>query len=204
MRPEDRLWTVTPLVYLNHLSARLGSSQKDHDVVLYTSNLRFMYHSQHQYTDSRIVVQCRRRSHHRRPILPRDVPRGTEVASRAQPDLFANGEFNPCQWQYAKLISGYSPMTTESQTRLPPHVKPDAVYSGVGGGRLLCSVVKSSRDAGRDDGACSTPPDCDGRPDRRDTVVALDTHGSTCFYDSVAVNRRTPTDEAPRGVVLRG
>ena len=33
-------------------------------------------------------------------------------------------------------------------------------------------------------------------------VVALETHGSACFYHSVAANRK-PTDDAPAGVSLR-
>ena len=33
-------------------------------------------------------------------------------------------------------------------------------------------------------------------------VVALETHGSACFYHSVAANR-APTDDGPTGVTLR-
>ena len=96
-------------------------------------------------------------------------------------------------------------MIAEIRTQLPHGVKPAAVFCSVGGGGLLGGVIEGCRNAGWDDGAPSFPPSQKSWKVVKTAgvvpVVALETHGSACFYHSVAANR-APT-EPPAGVTLR-
>ena len=88
---------------------------------------------------------------------------------------------NPIVWQ------GHASMIKEIVYQVPN--KPDAIFCSVGGGGLLGGVLVGCKDVGWDDGECqrtatteiafngSTVP-----------VVAMETHGSNCFYHSVSVN----------------
>lgn len=107
--------------------------------------------------------------------------REAEAAVRTQP----NAVLVPA-YDHPTLWEGHASMIAEVRTQLPRDVKPAAVFCSVGGGGLLGGVIEGCRDAGWDD----VP------------VVALETHGSACFYHSVAANR-APTDDAPTGVTLR-
>ncbi|KAH9053868.1 tryptophan synthase beta subunit-like PLP-dependent enzyme [Lactarius vividus] len=114
--------------------------------------------------------------------------RAAEAAVRAQP----NAVLVPA-YDHPTLWEGHASMIAEIRTQLPGGIKPAAVFCSVGGGGLL-----RRRDRGMQ--RCGLGRRC-GTGDVV-PVVALETHGSACFYHSVAANR-SPADDAPTGVTLR-
>ncbi|KAI0253969.1 tryptophan synthase beta subunit-like PLP-dependent enzyme [Lactifluus subvellereus] len=107
--------------------------------------------------------------------------RAAEAAVQTQPDAVLVPSYDhPTLWE------GHASMIEEIQTQLPRGVKPAAMFCSVGGGGLLGGVIRGCSDVGWDD----VP------------VVALETHGSACFYHSVEANRGC-TGTTPAGVALR-
>ncbi|THH10834.1 hypothetical protein EW145_g1054 [Phellinidium pouzarii] len=77
---------------------------------------------------------------------------------------------------------GHSSMIAEITTQLPS--KPDAIFCSVGGGGLLGGIIDGCSKAGWDDV----------------TIVALETHGSACFYHSISLNSgQWKRDGSPSG-----
>ncbi|KAN0141336.1 Tryptophan synthase beta subunit-like PLP-dependent enzyme [Lactarius tabidus] len=225
---QSHLWTETPLIFSSHLSTRLG--RDEYAVYLKLENLQpshsFKYRGVSLFIQRalathgptlRVVcasggnaglaaacaaqvlgipctiylpngVDARTQAFLRNAgsevvVVGRfyfEALREAEVAVRTQP----NAVLVPA-YDHPTLWEGHASMIAEIRTQLPCGVKPAAVFCSVGGGGLLGGVIEGCRDAGWDD----VP------------VVALETHGTACFYHSVAANR-TPT-EAPAGVTLR-
>jgi L-serine/L-threonine ammonia-lyase len=87
---------------------------------------------------------------------------------------------SPILWQ------GHASMIKEIAYQVPN--RPDAIFCSVGGGGLLGGVLVGCKDVGWDDSEYAddaTEPVFNGFivP-----VVAMETHGSNCFYHSVSVN----------------
>ncbi|KAH8983570.1 tryptophan synthase beta subunit-like PLP-dependent enzyme [Lactarius hatsudake] len=227
-QPQSHLWTETPLVFSSHLSTRLGD---EYAVYLKLENLQpshsYKYRGLSHFIQRalathgptlRVVcasggnaglaaacaarvlgVPCAiylpngvdARTHAFLHDVGAEVVvtgrfylealRAAEAAVRAQP----NAVLVPA-YDHPTLWEGHASMIAEIRTQLPRGIKPAAVFCSVGGGGLLGGVIEGCRDAGWDD----VP------------VVALETHGSACFYHSVAANR-TPAADAPTGVTLR-
>ncbi|KAH9057147.1 tryptophan synthase beta subunit-like PLP-dependent enzyme [Lactarius deliciosus] len=226
--PQSHLWTETPLVFSSHLSTRLGD---EYAVYLKLENLQpshsYKYRGLSHFIQRALVthgptlrvvcasggnaglaaacaaqvlgVPCAiylpngvdARTHAFLHDVGAEVVvtgrfylealRAAEAAVRAQP----NAVLVPA-YDHPTLWEGHASMIAEIRTQLPRGIKPAAVFCSVGGGGLLGGVIEGCRDAGWED----VP------------VVALETHGSACFYHSVAANR-TPADDAPTGVTLR-
>ncbi|KAI0646838.1 tryptophan synthase beta subunit-like PLP-dependent enzyme [Trametes meyenii] len=70
------------------------------------------------------------------------------------------------------LWEGHSSMVHEIQRQLPEGMKPDAIFCSVGGGGLAGGVIEGCRAIGWDD----VP------------LVAVETHGSNCFYQALSLN----------------
>ncbi|KAG1842691.1 tryptophan synthase beta subunit-like PLP-dependent enzyme [Suillus tomentosus] len=77
------------------------------------------------------------------------------------------------------LWDGHSSMVTEMQRQLPK--KPDAIFCSVGGGGLIGGIMQGCKNVGWD----QVP------------VVALETTGSNCFYNAIAINTRNFTSKVP-------
>lgn len=80
------------------------------------------------------------------------------------------------------LRQGHASMIAEAAASLGPDGKPGAVVISVGGGGLLCGVVRGLRDAGWTD----VP------------VVAMETVGADCFNAAVKAGRRVTLDDITR------
>ncbi|KAI0262897.1 tryptophan synthase beta subunit-like PLP-dependent enzyme [Gloeopeniophorella convolvens] len=226
---QQHLWSETPLIYSRHLSTRLGP---EYEVYLKLENLQpshsYKYrglshfiqraHATHGPAlrvvcasggNAGLAAACAARAlgvpctiflphgvDARTHAFLRDVGatvaiagrffaealRAAEDAVRGDPDAVLVPAYDhPTLWE------GHAPMITETRAQLPPHVgKPAAVFCSVGGGGLLGGVIAGCRDAGWDD----VP------------IVALETHGSACFYHSLAANR-APDVGPPAGVSVR-
>lgn len=70
------------------------------------------------------------------------------------------------------LWEGHGSMIPEIARQLPSGTKPDAIFCSVGGGGLAGGVMRGCKSVGWDD----VP------------VVALETHGANCLYQSLAAN----------------
>ncbi|KAI0693711.1 tryptophan synthase beta subunit-like PLP-dependent enzyme [Cytidiella melzeri] len=70
------------------------------------------------------------------------------------------------------LWEGHSSVIEETAQQLPQGAKPDAVFCCVGGGGLLGGIIIGCKAVGWDD----VP------------IVAMETHGSNCFYQSISLN----------------
>lgn len=77
------------------------------------------------------------------------------------------------------LWDGHSSMVTEMQRQLPR--QPDAIFCSVGGGGLIGGIMQGCKNVGWDE----VP------------VVALETTGSNCFYNAIAINTRNFTSKVP-------
>ncbi|KAG2114497.1 tryptophan synthase beta subunit-like PLP-dependent enzyme [Suillus cothurnatus] len=77
------------------------------------------------------------------------------------------------------LWDGHSSMVTEIQRQLPK--QPDAIFCSVGGGGLIGGIMQGCKNVGWDE----VP------------VVALETVGSNCFYNAIAINTRNFTSQVP-------
>ncbi|KAG8984278.1 hypothetical protein FRB94_006190 [Tulasnella sp. JGI-2019a] len=78
-------------------------------------------------------------------------------------------------YDHPTLWEGHSSMIDEIQDQLPSGVKPDAVLCSVGGGGLLGGVITG----------------CDRVGWKDVPIVALETQGANCFYESMLANRTT-------------
>ncbi|KAJ3522750.1 hypothetical protein NM688_g8829 [Phlebia brevispora] len=70
------------------------------------------------------------------------------------------------------IWEGHASMIKETARQLPPGTKPDAVVCCVGGGGLGAGVMVGCKAVGWDD----VP------------LIAMETHGSNCFYQALSVN----------------
>ncbi|KAG1719277.1 tryptophan synthase beta subunit-like PLP-dependent enzyme [Suillus lakei] len=77
------------------------------------------------------------------------------------------------------LWDGHSSMVTEMQRQLPG--QPDAIFCSIGGGGLIGGIMRGCKNVGWDE----VP------------VVALETTGSNCFYNAIAINTRNFTSKVP-------
>ncbi|KAI0303397.1 tryptophan synthase beta subunit-like PLP-dependent enzyme [Multifurca ochricompacta] len=226
---HSHLWTETPLIYSDHLSRRLG--QEQYAVYLKLENLQPSHSYKYRgishfiqrtlaehgptlrvicasggnaglaaaYAARELGVSCT-------IFLPDSVEgsthtflrdlgasvvcagrfyleslRAAELTVQADPNAVLVPAYDhPTLWQ------GHASMIVEIQTQLPRSIKPGAVFCSVGGGGLLGGIIEGCRDAGWDD----VP------------IIALETHGSACFYHSIAANR-TPNDDAKSGVTIQ-
>jgi len=70
------------------------------------------------------------------------------------------------------LWEGHGSMIPEIARQLPEGIKPDAIFCSVGGGGLFGGVMRGAKSIGWDDVA----------------LIALETTGSNCLYQSLALN----------------
>ncbi|KAI0713220.1 tryptophan synthase beta subunit-like PLP-dependent enzyme [Earliella scabrosa] len=68
--------------------------------------------------------------------------------------------------------AGHASLVHEIQRQLPTDAKPDAIFCSVGGGGLAGGIIQGCKAVGWDD----VP------------LVTMETHGSNCFYQSLALN----------------
>ncbi|KAG2088683.1 tryptophan synthase beta subunit-like PLP-dependent enzyme [Suillus discolor] len=216
---SENLWTETPLVYSSHISDIIGCS-----AYLKLENLQpsqsFKYRG-----ISKFAQQCKEKhgpSVHLMiasggnaglaaavvarvlgvkctVFLPTNVSIDTQQALRKHgAEIVTIGEFysqtlaalqdavkkdtnavlvpaydSPVLW------NGHSSMVIEMQRQLPR--KPDAIFCSVGGGGLIGGIMQGCKNVGWDE----VP------------VVALETTGSNCFYNAIAINTRNFTSKVP-------
>lgn len=216
---SENLWTETPLVYSSHISDIIGCS-----AYLKLENLQpsqsFKYRGISKFAQqckdkhgplvhlmiasggnaglaaafvARVLgVKCT-------VFLPINVSIDTQQALRKQgAEILTIGEFysqtlaalrdavkkdinavlvpaydSPVLWD------GHSSMVTEMQRQLPR--QPDAIFCSVGGGGLIGGIMQGCKNVGWDE----VP------------VVALETTGSNCFYNAIAINTRNFTSKVP-------
>ncbi|OJA21230.1 hypothetical protein AZE42_07994 [Rhizopogon vesiculosus] len=217
-QPED-LWTETPLVYSNHISDIIGCS-----AYLKLENLQLSQSFKYRGI-SKFAQQCREKhgpSVHLMiasggnaglaaavagrvlgvkctVFLPMDVSTDTQQALRKQgaelimigevysETLVAlrdavkkdiNGVLVPA-YDSPVLWDGHSSMVTEIQRQLP--IQPDAIFCSVGGGGLIGGIMQGCKNVGWDE----VP------------IVALETTGSNCFYNAIAINTQNFTSKVP-------
>ncbi|TBU32291.1 tryptophan synthase beta subunit-like PLP-dependent enzyme [Dichomitus squalens] len=87
------------------------------------------------------------------------------VAAEAKA-VMVPGYDHPLVWE------GHASMVHEMRHQLPDGVKPDAIFCSVGGGGLAGGIIEGCKAVGWDD----VP------------LVTAETHGSNCFYQSLALN----------------
>ncbi|KIJ69508.1 hypothetical protein HYDPIDRAFT_79658 [Hydnomerulius pinastri MD-312] len=103
-------------------------------------------------------------------------------AAQADPNAVVLSAYDdPVLWE------GHSSMITEMKSQLPQ--RPDAILCSVGGGGLIGGVLLGCKTVGWDDGRNSTGCEV--------PIVALETHGSNCFYHANALNTRGFTSKTP-------
>ncbi|KAH9934924.1 tryptophan synthase beta subunit-like PLP-dependent enzyme [Fomitopsis serialis] len=110
-----------------------------------------------------------------------DASRAAEQAVAADSNAVMVPAYNePLLWE------GHSSMIAELTRQLPNKAKPDAIFCSVGGAGLCGGVMLGCKSVGWDD----VP------------VVALETTGSSCFYQSLALNPGafSTTTEPAKGV----
>lgn len=78
-------------------------------------------------------------------------------------------------YDHPLIWDGHASLITEIADQLPGEKKPDAIICSVGGGGLVGGVVTGCKLVGWDDV----------------TVVAAETAGSNCFYQTMELNRTT-------------
>ncbi|THH14332.1 hypothetical protein EW146_g5987 [Bondarzewia mesenterica] len=110
-----------------------------------------------------------------------EAVRAAERAVESDKDaVLAPAYDNPILWK------GHASMIDEMKIQLPHSMKPDAIFCSVGGGGLLGGVIVGCKNVGWDD----VP------------IVALETFGSNCFYQSIMANR-FPSRQVPEGTSVR-
>ncbi|CDO70686.1 hypothetical protein BN946_scf184798.g1 [Trametes cinnabarina] len=207
-----RLWSETPLIRSNHISSLLQC-----DVYLKLETLQpsqsfkyrgishFAQHALRTYGrdvhliiassgNAGIAAACVANMLNLRctVFLPRGVDRATmEYMKREGADIVIEGEYYSQALQAAEkavrsepkaiMVPGYddpivweghASMIHEIRTQLPEGTKPDAIFCSFGGGGLAGGVMEGCKAAGWDD----VP------------LVAVETHGSNCFYQSLSLN----------------
>ncbi|KAH7930875.1 tryptophan synthase beta subunit-like PLP-dependent enzyme [Leucogyrophana mollusca] len=97
-----------------------------------------------------------------------------------------------------ELWEGHGSMIKEIMAQLGK--KPDAIFCNVGGGGLLGGIMVGCQAVGWGDGECLTRAALVGLGMNQITlvpVVALETHGSNCFYHSISLNTNGFTAKPP-------
>ncbi|THG94509.1 hypothetical protein EW026_g6976 [Hermanssonia centrifuga] len=189
---DDHLWLETPLIYSKHISAVLGANvylKLDFLQPSYSFKYRGLsYFIQDALrihgTDVHLVVAS--------VYLPRGASASTlelfkqeganvkEEGAYYQEALAAaedtvrsepNAVMVPA-YDHPLLWEGHASMIEETARQLPEGTKPDAVVCCVGGGGLGAGVMVGCKNVGWDDVS----------------FVAMETRGSNCFYQSLALN----------------
>jgi len=89
-------------------------------------------------------------------------------------------------YDHHDIWEGHSTMVDEIKRQLPEGVTPDAIFCSVGGGGLLGGIILGCKQQGWDD----VP------------IVALETHGSNCFFEAMVANKR-PDAAVPDNIMRR-
>ncbi|KAG1884542.1 tryptophan synthase beta subunit-like PLP-dependent enzyme [Suillus subluteus] len=172
------LWTETPLVYSSHISDIVGCS-----AYLKLENLQpsqsFKYRG-----ISKFAQQCKDKYG---PLVHLMIASGGNagLAAAVVGTCFGNAVKKDTNavlvpaYDSPVLWDGHSSMVTEIQRQLPR--QPDAIFCSVGGGGLIGGIVQGCKNVGWDE----VP------------VVALETTGSNCFYNAIAINTRNFTSKVP-------
>ncbi|KAG2134491.1 tryptophan synthase beta subunit-like PLP-dependent enzyme [Suillus clintonianus] len=216
---SENLWTETPLVYSSHISDIIGCAAylklenlQPSQSFKYRGISRFAQQSKEKHGSSvhlmiassgnaglaaamtarALGVKCT-------VFLPTDVSVDTQQALRKQgADIVTIGEIYSQtlaalrdavkkdrnavlvpSYDSPVLWDGHSSMVTEMQRQLPR--QPDAIFCSVGGGGLVGGIMQGCKNVGWDE----VP------------IVALETAGSNCFYNAIAVNTRNFTSKVP-------
>lgn len=101
-------------------------------------------------------------------------------------------------YDHPTLWEGHSSMIDEMKDQLPDGVKPDAVFTSVGGGGLLAGVMRGCQHAGWEEGALLTSGVVplmysEGSPSV--PIIALETQGANCFYESMSANNTSAPND---------
>ncbi|PCH38355.1 tryptophan synthase beta subunit-like PLP-dependent enzyme [Wolfiporia cocos MD-104 SS10] len=211
-KDPEKLWLETPLVYSPHISARLGCN-----VYLKLENLHpshsfkyrgisyFIQHAVREHGcgvhliaasggNAGLAVACAAKALGVRctVFLPEGVSASTVDFMRAEgAEIIVGGKcylqalnaaedavkasplaFMVPAYDHPLLWEGHGSMIPEIARQLPAGTKPDAIFCSVGGGGLFGGVMEGCKAAGWDD----VP------------LVTLETHGCSCFYQSLALN----------------
>ncbi|KAF8270353.1 tryptophan synthase beta subunit-like PLP-dependent enzyme [Lactarius quietus] len=174
---QSQLWTETPLIFSSHLSTRLG--RDEYAVYLKLENLQPSHSFKYRGVSHFIQRALATHGSTLHVVCASGGNAGLAAACASQAlgvpcTIYLPIDVLVPAYDHPTLWEGHASMIAEIRTQLPRGVKPAAVF---------CS---GCRNAGWDD----VP------------VVALETHGSACFYHSVAANR-APTNDGPAGVTLR-
>ncbi|KAH9842922.1 tryptophan synthase beta subunit-like PLP-dependent enzyme [Rhodofomes roseus] len=208
----EKLWLETPLVYSSHISARLGCN-----VYLKLEYLQpaqsfksrgisyFVLHARRRHGpgvhviiasggNAGLAAACAAKALGLRctVFLPEGVSASTvEFLKREGAEVVTAGKIYLDALRAAEkavetqsnavmipaydeplLWEGHSSMIAELARQLPKDIKPDAIFCSVGGAGLCAGVMLGCKSVGWDDVS----------------VVALETTGSNCFYQSLALN----------------
>ena len=79
-------------------------------------------------------------------------------------------------------------MIAEVSRQLPNEVKPDAIFCSVGGGGLCAGVMLGCKSVGWDDGGPYAESFRTMLTKMSVPIIGLETTGSNCFYQSLALN----------------
>ncbi|KAH7889803.1 tryptophan synthase beta subunit-like PLP-dependent enzyme [Phlebopus sp. FC_14] len=218
-------WTETPLIYSSHISDLLGCSVylkletlqpsqsfKYRGVALSVQRFKAKYGpTVHVLIASggnaglAAAVAARKAGIKCTVYLPLDVSEGTRAtlrkqgaeivrvgqiyaeavaamreAAQADPSAVTLSAYDdPVLWE------GHSSMVSEMKSQL--RQKPDAILCSVGGGGLIGGVLLGCKKVGWDDDSISSQV----------PIVALETHGSNCFYHANALNTQEFTSKIP-------
>ncbi|KAI6038983.1 tryptophan synthase beta subunit-like PLP-dependent enzyme [Pisolithus marmoratus] len=216
--PQERLWVQTPLIYSNHISDLLGCSAylklenlqpsqsfKYRGVSLLVQLCKAKYGpSLHIFAASsgnaglaaaiaarrlgvrctiyllsatRQAIQVRLRHEGAHVVAVGQIYAESVTAMREAAKLDPNAVIVP-SYEHPVLWEGHSSMVKEMKIQLGE--KPDAILGSVGGGGLIGGVLLGCKAVGWDD----VP------------VIALETHGSNCFYQANALNTQGFTSKS--------
>ncbi|KAG2357659.1 tryptophan synthase beta subunit-like PLP-dependent enzyme [Suillus spraguei] len=211
---SENLWTETPLIYSSHISDIIGCSA--YLKLEHGPSVHLMIASGGNAGLAAAVVahvlgvKCT-------VFLPINVSIDTQQALRKQgAEVVTIGEFysqtlaalrdavkkdpkavlvpaydSPVLWD------GHSSMVTEMQRQLPR--QPDAIFCSVGGEASSEALYKAARTL--DGMKVIKILDCRTHTSNsrltKVPIVALETTGSNCFYNAIAINTRNFTSEVP-------
>ncbi|KAG1723544.1 tryptophan synthase beta subunit-like PLP-dependent enzyme [Suillus paluster] len=216
---SDNLWTETPLVYSSHISDIIGCSAylklenlQPSQSFKYRGISKFAQQCKEKHGPSvhlmiasggnaglAAAVAARALGVKCTVFLPINISNETQQALRKHgADVVTIGEVysqtlaalrdavkkeingvlvpaydSPVCWD------GHSSMVTEMQKQLPR--QPDAIFCSVGGGGLIGGIIQGCKNVGWDE----VP------------IVALETTGSNCFYNAIAINTQDFTSKVP-------
>ncbi|KAG0701041.1 tryptophan synthase beta subunit-like PLP-dependent enzyme [Suillus ampliporus] len=217
-QPKD-LWTETPLIYSSHISDTIGCSAylklenlQPSQSFKYRGISKFAQKCKEKHGPSvhlmiassgnaglAAAVAARALRVKCTVFLPIDVSTDTQQALQKKGadivrigEIYSqtlaalrdavkkdiNGVLVP-SYDSPVLWDGHSSMVTEMQRQLPR--QPDAIFCSVGGGGLIGGIMQGCKNVGWDE----VP------------VVALETSGSNCFYNAIAINTQNFTSKVP-------